>query len=212
METANSTKHNEASSKKANQSFTEAIPKMINLYQQQTNEMFSFYNNFLNSLEENKNFWNPAKTFTDFFFNNNRGNKMFSSMNGFGSNASANFFNPFDQMLKQINNYNTDLLDSMLQSNKDAGHLSEKFQKNLQLNLEASKEIMNAITETYNKRIEFNLESAKDLQKEINEQINLVMERNQKLWTDIPKNTEQTRSTEDKFSKNNDRVMEKKAH
>ncbi|MEI8137877.1 MAG: hypothetical protein WCH21_11180 [Bacteroidota bacterium] len=211
METTNSTPANETlleSAKMANKWFNDATTSTMESYKKQLNLVSGYYSNFFNSfLGENKNIWNPTKNFADLFFNNNDSIKsMFIPFSGFGMNGafSNQFSNPFEKMIKQLTDYNQNLLGSFTKQfengNSDWGVLNEKYQKTIEKEFEASKKLINTMVEGYNAQTESSLEAHKKLQEEINKQIGLVFKLNQEFWSEVLK-TSQPPVALEKFSK-----------
>src|SRR4051812_35523025 len=81
--------------KSANKWITDSTNAIMELYKKQLNVASGFYNNFFNSFsEENKDMFNPAKSFTEMFSNNNNGGMKFTNFFGNGG-SNRNFSNVF---------------------------------------------------------------------------------------------------------------------
>ena len=203
------------SAKMANKWLNDANASMMDVYKKQLNIVSGFYSNFFNSFSgENKNIWNPAKTFTDLFSNNAGMKSMFTPFGGFGldsgftnpfSSAFSNpFSNPLDKIFKQMTDYNQTLSSFSGQfGNENSGwsSINEKYQKTIAKEFEASKGLLNTLIDGYKKQAETSIEANKKLQEEINKQISLIVKLNQQFWSEIL-NTSSVAPTIEKPSKN----------
>jgi uncharacterized membrane-anchored protein YhcB (DUF1043 family) len=207
METTNSTTNaNETlqeSTKLINQWANEVTASMTDLYKKQLNLVTGFYSNLFSSLssENNKNIWNPMKTYTDLFLTN----PLKSGSTPFGNFGNGN--NPFEKAVQQITEYNQNLFNSFTKKldngNIDWTSINEKYQKTIEKEFEASQQMVKTLIDSYNKRMENSMEINKDLQKEFNNQLNELFNLNKQLWADTTKAAKtQAEETTEKFSKN----------
>lgn len=191
------------STKMINQWTNEVTASMTDLYKKQLNLVTGFYSNLFSSLngENNKDVWNPMKSYTDLFFTN----PMKSVMNPFNNFGTGN--NPFEKAVKQITEYNQNLFNSFTKKldngNIDWASINEKYQQTIEKEFEASQKMVKTMIESYNKRMENTMEINKDLQREFNNQLNELFTLNKQLWEDTTKAVKsQAEETNEKISKN----------
>lgn len=207
METTNSkTTANDTlqeSTKMINQWTNEVTASMTDLYKKQLNLVTGFYSNLVSSLngENNKDAWNPMKSYADLFLTN----PMKSGMAPFGNFGTGN--NPFEKAVQQITEYNQNLFNSFTKKldngNIDWASINEKYQQTIEKEFEASQKMFKTMIESYNKRMENTMEINKDLQREFNNQLNELFDLNKQLLADTTKAAKaQAEETTDKFSKN----------
>src|SRR4051812_35517691 len=99
--------------KTANKWVTDSTNVMMELYKKQLNMASNFYSNLFNVFsDENKNMFNPARSFTEMFTGNNNGGMKFTNFFGNGD-SSRNFSNIFmssmDRIFKQMAEFNQSL-------------------------------------------------------------------------------------------------------
>jgi hypothetical protein len=199
METTNSTTANDT------------LTSVMEGYKKQLSQVSEFYTNAFNSFSgQTKNMWNPMQSQNNLFFNNDILKSMFTPFNGFGmnngfSNPFMNLFsNPFDKMVKQVSDYNHNLMGSLTKqfdnTNSDGNAIADKYQKLVQERNEASKAYINTLAETFNKQMESTLVTNKKLQEDTNKQFESVLKLTQQFWADVLK-TNQTPPPLPNFSK-----------
>ena len=126
METTNSTTENNT------------LTSMMEGYKNQLSLVSELYTNAFNSFSgQTKNLWNPMQNQSNVFFNNDALKSMFTPFNGFGmnkgvSNPFMNFSsNSFDKMVKQISDYNHNLMDSLTKefgnNTSDSNSIGDKY-------------------------------------------------------------------------------------
>jgi hypothetical protein len=189
----------------------ETLTSMMEGYKKQLSQVSEFYTNAFNSFsEKTKNMWNPMQSQNNLFFNNDMLKSMFIPFNGFGmnngfSNPFMNLFsNPFDKMVKQVSDYNHNLVGSLTKqfdnTDSDGNAIADKYQKLVQERNEASKAYINTLAETFNKQMESTLVTNKKLQEDTNKQFESVLKLTQQFWADVLK-TNQTPPLLPNFSK-----------
>lgn len=165
------------------------LTSMMDGYQKQLNLVSEFYTNAFNSLTgQHKTLWNPTQNQSNLFFNNAGLKSLFSPFNGFVINNTIE--NPFKKMVKQISDYNHNLIMSL--TNQFNNHSSENstginYQKLIEERNDASKNYINTLSETFNKQMEATLASNKKLQEETNKQLEEVLKSTQQFWSDTLK-------------------------
>ncbi|MEO6302599.1 MAG: hypothetical protein ABIP51_05465 [Bacteroidia bacterium] len=173
-----------------------ALTSMMEAYKKQLNQVSEFYTNMFNSFSgQSKSMWNPMQNQSNLFFNNDALKSMFTPFNGFGMNNGASnpfmnlFSNPFDRMVKQVSDYNHNLMGSLTKqfdnANSDGHSIGDKYQKLVQERNEASKVYINTLAETFNKQMESILATNKKLQEETNKQFEDVLKHTQQFWADV---------------------------
>lgn len=208
METTNSTTANNA------------LTSMMEGYKNQLSQVSNFYSNLFNSFSgQSKNMWNPMQNQNNLFFNNEALKSMFTPYSGFGmNNGMSNPFmnmlsNPFDKMVKQVSDYNHNLIGSLSKqfdnNNSDGSVIGDKYKKLVEERNDASKAYINTLAETFNKQMESTLATNKKLQEETNSQFENVVKLTQQFWNDVLK-MNQTAPTLPNFSKDGAAVEIKK--
>ena len=184
METTNSTTANNS------------ITSMMEGFKKQLNQVSEFYTNAFESFsEQSKNRWNPMQNQSNLFFNNEALKSMFTPYSGFGMNNSMSnpfmslFSNPFDKMVKQVSDYNNNLMGSLSKqlnnTNSDDNLINDKYQKLVEERTEASKAYINTLSETFNKQMESSLATNKKFQEETNKQFEDVLKLTQQFWASV---------------------------
>ena len=184
METTNSTTANNS------------ITSMMEGFKKQLNQVSEFYTNAFESFsEQSKNRWNPMQNQSNLFFNNEALKSMFTHYSGFGMNNSMSnpfmslFSNPFDKMVKQVSDYNNNLMGSLSKqlnnTNSDDNLINDKYQKLVEERTEASKAYINTLSETFNKQMESSLATNKKFQEETNKQFEDVLKLTQQFWASV---------------------------
>ncbi|MEO5991625.1 MAG: hypothetical protein ABIP68_08320 [Ferruginibacter sp.] len=207
METVNSTTANNA------------LTSMMEAYKKQLSQVSEFYTNAFSSLSgQSKNRWNPMQNQGNLFFNNDMLKSLFTPFNSFGINNSVSnpfmnlFSNPFDKMVKQVSDYNHNLMGSLTQqfnnTNSDGNGINDKYQKLVEERTEASKAYINTLAETFNKQMESTLAMNKKLQEETNKQFESVLKLTQEFWAGVL-NVDQTSSSLPNFSKDGSSEIKK---
>jgi hypothetical protein len=180
--------------KTANKWFNDSANAMTDLYKKQLEATSNFYNNFFNLFsEDNKNVFNPARSFTDLFLNTgNYGGMKFNnpfSNGGMNGNFSNIFASSLNRVFKQMAEFNQNLSSAIGKQLENGGadwnSINEKYQRLMESRLEALKKIMNTIVQANNKQIELTMEANRNLQEEITAQMSFLNKQNQKFWTDI---------------------------
>ncbi len=199
METTNSTTANNA------------LTSMMEGYKKQLDSVSEFYNNIFNSFSgQTKNMWNPMQNQSNLFFNNEALKSMFTPYNGFGMNNGIS--NPFDKMVKQVSDYNHNLMGSLTQqfnnTNSDGNSIADKYKKLVEERNEASKTYISTLAETFNKQMESSLAMNKKLQEETNKQFESVLKLTQEFWAGVL-NVDQTSSSLPNFSKDGSSEIKK---
>lgn len=173
-----------------------AITSMMEGYKKQLSQVSEFYTNVFNSFSgQTKNIWNPMQNQGNLFFNNDILKSMLTPFNSFGinniiSNPFMNLFsNPFDKMIKQVSDYNHNLMGSLSQqldnTNTDGNLITEKYQKLVEERTETSKEYIKGLAEAFNKQMESSLATNKKLQEETNKQFEDVLKLTQQFWSGV---------------------------
>jgi ribosomal protein S17E len=70
----------------------------------------------------------------------------------------------------------------------DFGAVNEKYQQVMKQDLEAAKNMINAMSEAYMTQLDFSVESNKKLLSELNKQMTQLMKGNEEFWTSVTKN------------------------
>jgi hypothetical protein len=213
MDTTNSTPLNEKlleNAKTANKWSSDAVASMMDVYKKQFNIVSGFYSNIFNSLNgENKDALNPAKNLTDLFFNNSAFKSLSTPFSPMGMNGgfSNSFSNPFNNMFNQVKEYNQTMLNNFTKQfgvgSTDANSIVDKYQKTVEKEIDASKNLITSLTDVYNKQVEFSVTESKKLQDEINNQLKQVFEINQKFWSELLNTNANQTNVETTAKKNN---------
>lgn len=188
-----------------NKWMNDASSAMMDMYKKQTDMASSFYSNLFNSISgTNKNSTNPLANFSNPFSNGNDMMKnMFAPFNGFGMNSFSS--NPFEKVMKQLTDFNQNLLSSLNKpfgnGNQDFGALTENYKNVVEKEMETSKKMMGSLVEAYHKQMEFTMENNKKLQEEMNTQFNQLVKLTQQFWAGAVNNAEQLPHLIEKFSK-----------
>ena len=184
METTNSTTENNT------------LTSMMEGYKNQLSLVSELYTNAFNSFSgQTKNLWNPMQNQSNVFFNNDALKSMFTPFNGFGmnkgvSNPFMNFSsNSFDKMVKQISDYNHNLMDSLTKefgnNTSDSNSIGDKYKKLVEERAKTSKAYINTLADTFNKQMESTLSINKKLQEETNIQFESVLKHTQQFWAGV---------------------------
>ena len=188
------------------------LTSMMEGYKKQLSQVSEFYTNAFNSFSgQSKNMWNPMQNQSNLFFNNDALKSMFTPFNGFGMNNGGS--NPFDKMVKQVSDYNHNLMGSLTKefdnNISDGNSIGDKYQKLVTERNEASKVYINTLAETFNKQMESTLAINKKLQEETNKQFESVLKHTQQFWADVL-NMNQTPPPLPNFSKDGAATENKK--
>lgn len=166
---------------------TEALASMMDLYKKQFTIVSDFYSSIFNTINSTqKDEFNPAKNITDLFFNN----AAFKSFTPFSSTGVfGGFTNPFNNMFNQMKEFNQNMLNNFSKQfgihETSAGSISDKYQKTVEKEIDASKAFILSSIDSYNHQMEFSLNESKKIQEEINNQLKTVFDANQKFWLEL---------------------------
>lgn len=212
------TKTNEAfieSVKIAEKWFSDTNSKIMEIYNKQLNLTTGFYNNMFNSLISNNKGWKDSQM-TDSFLKNDISKWFPISFSGNGN--STNLSNPlqslFENMYKQMTEYNQNILanfnSQVKNSDTNWDMISKEYIETVQKRMDASMKILNSISEGYIKELDSTMGNNKKLIDEINEQFNSVIKQNQKFWSEALKPNQMSVDQEDKKSKESNPIVSKK--
>ncbi len=196
-----------------NKWMNDASSAMMDMFKKQAEMSSSFYSNLFNSFSgANKNSFNPMANFNNpftsvfsnpFSSDNDMMKNMFSPFNAFGMNSS--FSNPFEKAIKQLTDFNQNLLTSFGKpfgnGNQDLGALTENYKNIVEKEMETSKKMMRSLVEAYHKQMEFTIENNKKLHEEMNAQFNQLLKLTQNFWAGAVNNAEQLPHVIENFSK-----------
>jgi len=158
--------------------------------------MAGFYANAFSIFTgQTKSMGNPTQNQGNLFFNNGALKSMFTPFNGLGmSNGVSNpfmvlFENPFDKMVKQVSDYNHNLMGSLTNQCDNAAAdrdiIGDKYKKIVEGRYSVSKVYINTLAETFNKQMDSSLSTNKKLQEEINKQFESVLKLTQQFWAEV---------------------------
>jgi len=164
------------------------LTSMMDGYKKQLSAVSDFYTNAFNSFSgQTKNMWNPMQNQSNLFFNNDALKSMFTPFNGFGKSNGVS--NPFDKIVKQVSDYNHNLMGSLNKqfdnASSDGNPIGDKYQKLVEERNEVSKAYINTLAETFNKQMESAIVTNKKLQEETNKQFEEVLKHTQQFWADV---------------------------
>lgn len=209
METKNTKKTNgilSESGETLNNWYNMASSTMNEIYKKQLNIAFGFYNNLFNSFLNygKNNLTGSNHGFASFFNGDGRHNVFFNPLAWLKTNgANWNLFsNPYENFMKQVNEYNQNLLHDFktnLRQNEWLA-LNEKYQRFVEERWEAARDIFSTLNDSYSRQLNFSIETNNKMLSELNKEINKAFKSTEEFWDDILRNygpefnTEETRT------------------
>lgn len=203
METnSNHSANNGANS--AEKMVNDSTKELTDFYTKQLNVATGFYKNLFDSFSTGNKGWNAKPDFSNGFTNNDFAKAFTMPFNGIPSNFTNPFLPMFDNLYKQMVDYNTTMfanITNSLKANADMPEISKKYQDTVNTRMEASKNILKSAAEAYNKQLDFSIENNKKAMDEITNQFNSMLTQNQKFWSDLLASMHGSTKNEEKIAK-----------
>jgi hypothetical protein len=198
----------------ANKWITDMSSIMMNIYNQQSNLVVGFYNNFFNFIPGmNRTPWNTAMNSANQFKNDGLAS-MFTPFNSFKTDGRLNLLTfQYEDVYKQAMEFNNKCAIEFqkqfqnLQTNFN--EVNQKLQEIVEAEWKAVQKGINSLTETYNKQGNFSAETNRKFMEEVHHQLALATKRNEQMWADVLKKTQ---SSDHKTEKENEHKEKENEH
>lgn len=188
METTNTNHMKQSVTDTTEKIMNDTSKEMTDIFTKNLNLVTGFYSNVFNSLSNgNKEFDSNYSSLTN-FTNNDFIKTFLNPFNGMGNVFFNQSLPRFDNLYKQMMEYNTNLFSMLgngININTDWSEVSKKEEAIIENRLEATKNMRHSIIEAYTKQLDSANEHNKKMIQETTEQFNLLMKQNQKLLTDM---------------------------
>lgn len=201
------------SAKMSEKWLTEISEAMMSVYNKQLQFSTEIYENFSNMLFGNTKGWGERKNFSDMFLNSDLAKWPGTSFTETSGNSNV-FMASFDKIYKQTLEYNRNFLASLNSAMKnnqvDWSKTNAEYLKTMEMQFEISKKTIVSLSETSNRQLDLSIEANKQLMERLNVQLNSLMKQNQKLWGDFESTQHEPANGEDNKNKESNKTETKK--
>ena len=187
METNSNHSTNEVT-KTIEKTLTSSTKEIMDFYTKQLNVATVFYKNLFDPFANANKTWDNNSHLHKGFFGNDI-TKLFSMpLSGFNGNFSNPLMPMYDQMMKQMLDYNASMFANLptgLKVTMNMTELSKKYQEGMNAGIESYRGVLKTVTESFNKQLDVSIEANKKVTEEMNHQLQIMVKQNQQFWFDV---------------------------